>query len=79
MSAIAPRDQLKPIRIGENLVVNYKSCNVSPRMDTVVMNYIRADSVSSWINTIAALDQFKAIKIGEDLYRKSNDFECNLE
>ena len=24
MSSIAPRDQFKPIRIGENLVVNYK-------------------------------------------------------
>ena len=24
MNTIAPRDQLKPIRIGENLVVNYK-------------------------------------------------------
>ena len=25
MSTIAPRDQFKPIRIGENLVVNYKN------------------------------------------------------
>ena len=24
MNTIAPRDQFKPIRIGENLVVNYK-------------------------------------------------------
>ena len=26
MNTIAPRDQFKPIRIGENLVVNYNGC-----------------------------------------------------
>ena len=30
MSTIAPRDQFKPIRIGENLVVNYNGCYSSP-------------------------------------------------
>ena len=30
MSTTAPRDQFKPIRIGENLVVNHKGCDSSP-------------------------------------------------
>ena len=50
MNTIASRDQFKPIRIGENLVVNYK----------------RADSVSPRMNTIASRDQFKPIRIGEN-------------
>ena len=35
MSTIAPRDQFKPIRIGENLVVNYKADSGPPRMNTI--------------------------------------------
>jgi len=52
-NTIASRDQFKPIRIGENLVVNYKS--------------ISADSVSPQMNTIGSFHQFEPIRIRENL------------
>ena len=51
MNTIASRERFKPIRIGENLVLNYKGWySVSPRM-----------------NTITSRDQFKPITTGEIL------------
>ena len=36
MTALASRDQLKPIKIGENLVVNYIADSGPPWMNTIV-------------------------------------------
>ena len=64
LSNIASRDQFKLIRVGENLVVNYK---------------VRADNVSPRMNTITSRDQFKPIRIGEDLVVNYNLHEIDSE